>query len=86
MKQVGSDVEEIDGDETERILTCAAAIDVAKASGMVCVRRPHPSIEGRRSARVWEVASTTSSILALGDDLVAIGVERVGFGIAAGQR
>ena len=77
MRQRSNDVEEIDSDETERILTVAAAVDVAKASGMVCVRRPHPSIEGRRSSRVWDVESTTSSILALGDDLVAIGVERV---------
>ncbi|MDQ6796487.1 MAG: IS110 family transposase [Actinomycetota bacterium] len=72
-----NDVEEVDSDENERILNCAAAIDVAKATGMVCVRRPHPSIEGRRTSRVWEVESTTNSILALGDDLVAFGVERV---------
>ena len=77
MKPISNDVEEIDGDEVERVLTCAAAIDVAKASGMVCVRRPHPSIEGRRSSRVWEVGSTTHSILALGEELVALGVERV---------
>jgi transposase len=70
-------VEEIDGDETERILTVAAAVDVAKASGMVCVRHPHPSIEGRRASKVWEVDSTTNSILELGHDLAALGVERV---------
>jgi transposase len=75
--QHSNDVEEIDSDETERILTVAAAVDVAKASGMVCVRRPHRSIEGRRTSRVWEVSSTTNSILALGEDLVAMGVERV---------
>jgi len=72
-----NEVEEIDSDETERILNCAAAVDVAKASGMVCVRRPHPSIEGRRMSRVWEVSSTTNSILALGEDLVLLGVKRV---------
>ena len=72
-----NDVEEIDSDENERILDCAAAVDVAKASGMVCVRRPHPSVDGRRTSRVWEVDSTTRSILALGDDLVALGVQRV---------
>jgi len=71
------DAEEIDSDDTERILTCAAAVDVAKATGMVCVRRPHPSDEGRRTSKVWEVTSTTKSILALGDDLVSLGVERV---------
>ncbi len=77
MKPDSNLVEEIDSDETERMLNCAAAVDVAKASGMVCVRRPHPSIEGRRLSRVWEVESTTNSILALGEDLVALGVERV---------
>jgi len=77
LKPISNDVEEIDGDEVERVLTCAAAIDVAKATGMVCVRRPHPSIEGRRTSRVWEVGSTTNSILALGEDLVTLGVERV---------
>ena len=77
MKPISNHVEEIDSDEEERILTVAAAIDVAKASGTVCVRRPHPSIEGRRTSRVWEVDSTTSSVLALGEDLVALGVERV---------
>ena len=77
MRPISNAVEEIDSDEEERILTCAAAIDVAKASGMVCVRRPHPSIEGRRTSRVWEVESTTNSILTLGGDLVAVGVERV---------
>lgn len=72
-----SNVVDIDEDESEQVLTVAAAVDVAKASGMVCVRRPHPSIEGRRTSRVWEVESTTNSILALGADLVAAGVERV---------
>lgn len=77
MKLQNNQYEEIDSDETEQILVCAAAVDVAKASGTVCVRRPHPSIEGRRISRVWEVDSTTNSILALGTDLVALGVERV---------
>jgi len=57
VKPIGSDVEEIDGDDVERVLTCASAIDVAKASGMVCVRRPHPSIDGRRTSRVWVLRS-----------------------------
>ena len=72
-----SNVVDIDEDESERVLTVTAAVDVAKATGMVCVRRPHPTIDGRRTSRVWEVASTTNSILALGVDLVAAGVERV---------
>ncbi|MET7729281.1 hypothetical protein [Streptomyces mirabilis] len=32
-----------------------AAIDVAKASGMLCLRLPHERIEGRRTQRVWNV-------------------------------
>jgi len=77
LKSISHEVEEIDIDEAERILSVAGAIDVAKASGMVCVRRPHPSIEGRRTSRVWVTPSTTNSILALAEDLVALGVERV---------
>jgi transposase len=77
LRPINHDVVEIDGDETEQVLTVAGAVDVAKASGMVCVRYPHPSIEGRRMSKVWEVDSTTNSILGLGEDLVALGVERV---------
>lgn len=78
MRPDNNDIDiDIDEEETERVLSVAAAVDVAKASGVVCVRRPHPSIEGRRRSRVWEVSSTTNSILALGADLVALGVERV---------
>ena len=72
-----SDVVVIDEDESERVLAVVAAVDVAKASGMVCLRRAHPSIDGRRTSRVWEVPSTTNSILALAADLAAAGVERV---------
>ncbi|MGW6413168.1 IS110 family transposase [Streptomyces vinaceus] len=54
-----------------------AAIDIAKASGMVCLRVPRGTIESRRVQQVWNVASTTSAILELGDRLVCQGVERV---------
>ncbi|MEU2835369.1 hypothetical protein ABZ667_43570, partial [Streptomyces lavendulae] len=54
-----------------------AAIDIAKAPGMVCLRVPHDAIEGRRVQQVWNVASTTNAILELGDRLVCQGVERV---------
>ena len=37
---------EIEDEEHERVLERVAAIDVAKASGMVCVRVPHPSRPG----------------------------------------
>lgn len=70
-------VQVIDSDDDEQILDCVAAIDVAKATGMVCVRHKHPSIDARRVSKVWEVDSTTNSILDLGNDLVAFGVQRV---------
>ena len=70
-------VEEIDDDEDVGIVERVAAIDVAKATGMVCTRVPHPTIPGRRTTKVWEVSSTTNAIIELGGALVAAGVERV---------
>lgn len=75
MAQVGTKVEQVDADEAEERLARAAAIDVAKASGMVCTRAPGPS--GRQVTRVWEVSSTTKSILALADELAEEGIGRV---------
>lgn len=67
-------VEEFDAVDTEQILERVAAIDVAKASGKVCVRVPAAK---RRVSRIWDVASTTNAILELADGLVALRVERV---------
>jgi transposase len=61
----------------EELLARVAAIDVAKATGMVCVRLPHRSGSGRRTQRVQNVAATTNAILELGAELVRDGVERV---------
>ena len=44
--------EEIEDEEYEQIAERVAAVDVAKASGMVCTRVPHPSRPGRRRTRV----------------------------------
>lgn len=71
---MGNNVEEIDVDEHEEHLERVAAIDVAKASGKVCVRTPGKT---RRVTKVWDVASTTNAILALADELAEMGVERV---------
>ncbi len=40
-----------------------AAIDVAKASGMICARVPHAAISGKRVTRVgqWKSASAGAS-------------------------
>jgi transposase len=73
---LGNDVEEIDSGDDEVVLERAAAIDVAKASGKVCLRLPHPGRPGRRRSQVWEVASTTNAICQLADVLVAAGVQR----------
>ena len=62
------DVQEIDADGEAELVERVAAIDVAKASGMVCTRVPHASVAGRRVTRVWEVRSTTNAILALACD------------------
>jgi hypothetical protein len=64
---------EIEDEGHERIIERVAAIDVAKASGMVCVRVPHKSRPGRRVSRVWEVAATTGAVTGLGDHLACQG-------------
>jgi transposase len=71
------ELEQIPDEEHEQVLARVAAVDVAKASGMVCARVPHASIAGRRVSKVWEVAATTNAILALADQLAELGVERV---------
>jgi transposase len=69
--------EEIHDPDHEVRLERVAAIDVAKASGKVCTRLPHPAQAGRRVTLVWDVASTTDEILALAQRLIAERVERV---------
>jgi transposase len=69
--------QEIEDEEHERVVERVAAVDVAKASGMVCTRVPHPSRPGKRLSRVWEVSATTGAIIQLGEQLVGQGIERV---------
>lgn len=64
-------------DTVEEVLSRVAAIDIAKASGMVCVRMPHEVRAGIRTQQVWNVASTTAAVLELGGQLAELGVERV---------
>ncbi|MEY9849488.1 hypothetical protein ABH940_006597 [Streptacidiphilus sp. BW17] len=64
--------EEPEGGTVDRV----AAIDIAKASGMVCVV-PHETVEGRRVQQVWTAAATTNAIWELGDQLVCHGVQHV---------
>ncbi|MFE9312742.1 hypothetical protein ACIQCF_39680 [Streptomyces sp. NPDC088353] len=64
-------------EQTAELVERVAAIDVAKASGMLCLRLPRERIEGRRTQRVWNVGATTNAILELGDHLLCQGVTRV---------
>jgi len=69
------DMEEVEADVgDEELLERVGAIDVAKASGKVCVRIPGKS---RRITRVWDVGATTGAIMALADDLAELRIERV---------
>jgi transposase len=54
-----------------------AGIDVAKASGMVCLRLPPGPGKARRASRVWEVPATVPDIGALASELAAAGVQLV---------
>lgn len=54
-----------------------AGIDVAKASGMVCLRLPPGPGRSRRSSRVWEVPATVPGVCELAAVLLAAGVEVV---------
>ena len=72
----GSEGAEV-AEERVEVVTYAAAIDVAKGSGMVCTRVPHPSRPGQRRTRVWDVDATTNAILELGEHLAGEGIEKV---------
>ncbi len=69
--------QQVEVDDHEQIVERVAAIDVAKASGMVCTRAPHPAAVGKRITTVWQVGSTTNQILELAEQLVGQGIERV---------
>src|SRR6266516_6117185 len=69
--------QQVEVDEHEEIVERVAAIDVAKASGMVCTRVPHQATAGKRITTVWQVGSTTNQILELAEQLAGQGIERV---------
>jgi transposase len=69
------EAQEVQDEEHERILERVCAIDVAKASGKVCTRVPHPSRPGARRTR--DVDATTNAILELGEHLAGEGIEKV---------
>jgi transposase len=66
----------IEDEEHQRVFERVAAIDVAKASGMVCVRLP--GRDGRpRASKVWEVPAVTSAVTELGRHLLKDRVQMV---------
>jgi transposase len=67
----------IDDEEHERVHERVAAVDVAKDTGMVCTRTPHPSRPGARQSTVWTVRARTGAIRALGRQLTRDGIEVV---------
>jgi transposase len=68
---------EVHVEEHEQMVERVAAVDVAKASGMVCLRTPHETISQRRVTKVWPVAATTAALVELGDHLRCERVTRV---------
>jgi transposase len=64
-------------EEPVELLARAAAIDVAKDTGMVCTRVPHESKAGRKAQKVWEVGARYDQVVELADHLVCQGIERV---------
>ena len=67
----------IDDQEHERVHERVAAIDVAKDTGMVCTRIPHPARPGARRAAVWTVKARMNAIRVLGRQLRKDGIEIV---------
>ena len=56
-------------EEYERVWERVAAIDVAKASGVVCTRVPDEDRPGRRKMHVWMVKATVPAVTELADHL-----------------
>ena len=67
--------EVIPDSEHELVIERVAAVDVAKATGKVCVRLPGKA--GRRFSRVWDVPARTGAVTELGGQLAELGVEKV---------
>ncbi len=67
----------IEDEGHERVFEKVAAVDVAKASGVVCTRLPHPSRPGARRSTVWTVTATMGAVRALAGHLAGLGIEKV---------
>src|SRR6266699_3445167 len=71
----GGDGAEVAEDSTQ-VVEYAAAIDVAKGSGMVCTRVPG-SRPDRRRQKVWRAEATCGEVTALMDHLRCEGIQRL---------
>jgi len=69
--------QEVRDEEYERVWERVAAVDVAKASGVVCTRVPDEERPGRRRTHVWTVTATMNAVTELGDHLRGQGIEIV---------
>ena len=67
----------IDDEEHERVHERVAAVDVAKDTGMVCTRMPHPSRPGAQRSTIWTVKARRNAICQLGRQLARDGIEIV---------
>ncbi|HET9254116.1 MAG TPA: hypothetical protein VFO16_02795 [Pseudonocardiaceae bacterium] len=61
--------QEVQDEEYERVWERVAAVDVAKASGVVCTRVPDEARPGRRRTKVQTVAATVNAVTELADHL-----------------
>ena len=61
--------QEVQDEEYERVWERVAAVDVAKASGVVCTRVPDEARPGRRRTKVWTVTATVTAVTELADHL-----------------
>jgi len=61
--------QEVQDEEYERVYQRVAAVDVAKASGVVCTRVADEARPGRRRTRVWTVTATVNAVTELADHL-----------------
>jgi transposase len=69
--------QEIEDEDWEQAWERVAAVDVAKATGVVCTRVPDEDRPGRRLTRIWTVAATMAGVTELGDHLRCQDIEVV---------
>ncbi len=68
----------IPDEDHEVVYERVAAVDVAKASGVVCLRTPDPARPGRFVNRIWDnVPATRARIAGLGGELLRRQVQMV---------